>query len=323
MRPTFSRCGSPEPFSMLMAWRIRTAAGGVLVTNVNERSSKTVISTGIVVPMSFAVCALNALTNSMMLMPCWPSAGPTGGAGEACPPGAWSLMVVRTFFTGSPPRGVQPREFERRHHVSDSKLLHLVEADLDRRLATEDGYQDLQAGGVLVDLGDLAAEVRQRARDDLDGLADRVLGARALADRDLLVQQAVDLGLGERHGLIGGADEAGHAGRALDHAPGVLVEVHVDQHVAGHGALLDGDLLVVLHPGHGLRRHDHLAHGALLPHGAHAVLEVLLDLVLVPGIGVDDVPAEQCGSSLDDQVDDLLRDEVGEAEVGAGDRDKA
>src|SRR3954468_9264486 len=98
IRPTFSRCGSPEPFSMLIAWRISTAAGGVLVTKVNERSSKTVISTGIVVPMSFAVWALNALTNSMMLMPCWPRAGPTGGAGEAWPPGACSLMVVRTFL---------------------------------------------------------------------------------------------------------------------------------------------------------------------------------------------------------------------------------
>src|SRR3954466_9743908 len=83
---------------MPIAWRIRTAAGGVLVTNVNERSSYTVMTTGIVVPMSFAVWALNALTNSMMLMPCWPRAGPTGGAGEAWPPGACSLMVVRTFL---------------------------------------------------------------------------------------------------------------------------------------------------------------------------------------------------------------------------------
>src|SRR5215212_7692598 len=96
--PTLLRLGSPEPFSIPIAWRISTAAGGVFVMKVNERSSKTVISTGIVVPMSPAVWALNALTNSMMLMPCWPSAGPTGGAGEAWPPGAWSLMVVRTFL---------------------------------------------------------------------------------------------------------------------------------------------------------------------------------------------------------------------------------
>ena len=75
-----------------------TAAGGVFVTNVNERSSYTVMTTGMVVPLSLAVCALNALTNSMMLMPCWPSAGPTGGAGLAWPPGACRRIVVRTFL---------------------------------------------------------------------------------------------------------------------------------------------------------------------------------------------------------------------------------
>jgi hypothetical protein len=64
---------------------------------VNERSSKTVISTGVIRPAWSAVCALNALQNSMMLTPCCPSAGPTGGAGFACPPGIWSLMMVRTF----------------------------------------------------------------------------------------------------------------------------------------------------------------------------------------------------------------------------------
>ena len=53
---------------------------------------------GIVVPVSAWVCALNALQNSMMLMPCWPSAGPTGGAGLAWPPTACSLIWVRTFL---------------------------------------------------------------------------------------------------------------------------------------------------------------------------------------------------------------------------------
>src|SRR4051794_37475856 len=141
MEPTLVRFGSPEPFSRPMAWRISTAAGGVLVTKVNERSSNTVMTTGMVVPMSPEVAALNALTNSMMLMPCWPSAGPTGGAGVAWPPGACSLMVVRTFFA----------------MLLD--LLDLVVADLDRGLAPEDRDEDLQPGGILVDLGDLAGEV--------------------------------------------------------------------------------------------------------------------------------------------------------------------
>src|SRR5439155_23934951 len=38
-RPTFSRFGSPEPFSIRSASLIRTAAGGVLVMKLNERSS--------------------------------------------------------------------------------------------------------------------------------------------------------------------------------------------------------------------------------------------------------------------------------------------
>ena len=97
-RPTLVRFGSPEPLSSRSASLIRTAAGGVFVMNVNERSSKTVISTGVMRPFWSAVCALNALQNSMMLTPCWPSAGPTGGAGFAWPPGIWSLIRVRTFF---------------------------------------------------------------------------------------------------------------------------------------------------------------------------------------------------------------------------------
>ena len=38
-RPTFSRFGSPEPFSIRSASLIRTAAGGVFVMKSNERSS--------------------------------------------------------------------------------------------------------------------------------------------------------------------------------------------------------------------------------------------------------------------------------------------
>src|SRR6185503_12306862 len=56
-RPTFSRFGSPEPFSSRSASLIRTAAGGVLVMKSNERSSKTVISTGMMRPFWSAVWA--------------------------------------------------------------------------------------------------------------------------------------------------------------------------------------------------------------------------------------------------------------------------
>src|SRR2546429_961620 len=125
-RPTLSRFGSDDPFSRFSASLIRTAAGGVFVMNVNERSSKTVISTGMIRPFSAAVCALNALQNSMMLTPCWPSAGPTGGAGFACPPGICSLMSVKTFLAMS------------------VQFFHLVERQLHRNLAFEDVDEHLQ-----------------------------------------------------------------------------------------------------------------------------------------------------------------------------------
>src|SRR5437667_7647941 len=49
---------------------------------------------------TFAVCALNALQKSMMLTPCWPSAGPTGGAGVAAPAWICSLIRPAIFFFG-------------------------------------------------------------------------------------------------------------------------------------------------------------------------------------------------------------------------------
>jgi hypothetical protein len=109
------------------------------------------------------------------------------------------------------------------------------------------------------------------------------------------VQHPVDLDLRQRHRLLGGADEARDPGGALDDSPGVLVELHVHEHVAGHRALLDGDLLVVLHLRDGLSRDDHVAHRALLAERDHAVLEVVLDLVLVTGVSVDYIPTKHSG----------------------------
>src|SRR5947209_17492184 len=55
--------------------------------------------TGMGVPFSiFCVWALNALQNSMMLSPRWPSAGPIGGDGLALPAGTCSLMIPTIFF---------------------------------------------------------------------------------------------------------------------------------------------------------------------------------------------------------------------------------
>lgn len=56
--PTFSLCGSFDPFSTPAALRRRTEAGGVFKIKVKLLSSKTVISTGITKPGLSAVLAL-------------------------------------------------------------------------------------------------------------------------------------------------------------------------------------------------------------------------------------------------------------------------
>src|SRR3569623_1410539 len=104
--PTLFLFGSFEPLPGVFevarpsAFLIKMAAGGVLVMKVNDRSENTVISTGMIRSSFVWACvrALNCLQNSMMLTPCWPSAGPIGGDGLAFPAGTCSLMYPVTFF---------------------------------------------------------------------------------------------------------------------------------------------------------------------------------------------------------------------------------
>src|SRR5947208_15944543 len=212
-RPTLLRFGSPEPLSIRRASWMRTAAGGVFVMYVNERSSYTVISTGVMRPFWSAVWALNALQNSMMLTPCCPSAGPTGGAGLACPPGICSLIRVRTFFA----------------IATSVDLLDHVEAELDRDLALEDVHEHLQLLLVGVDVDDLPVEIGERAGGHLHRLAERELDLRAsaLTRGGARMQDAIDLGERERDGLRACADEPGHAWRVLHECPRFVVERHV------------------------------------------------------------------------------------------------
>src|SRR5580692_9680952 len=96
--PTFSLLGVLEPDVMPAAFLSSTDAGGDLVMNVNDLSWYTVMTTGITRPASFLVTALNSLQKPMMFTPCWPNAGPTGGAGLACPAGICNLICPVIFF---------------------------------------------------------------------------------------------------------------------------------------------------------------------------------------------------------------------------------
>jgi hypothetical protein len=94
-------------------------------------------------------------------------------------------------------------------------------------------------------------------------------------------------------------DEAGDARGVADGRPGLVGEVHPDEQVAGQ--LLAGDLLALaaLDLGDLLGGHLDLEDVVLDVQRADAALEVGLDLVLVAGVGVDDVPvARQAGQHL-------------------------
>ena len=79
--------GTPEAVSMPQAFLISSAAGGVLVTKVKLRSAYTVMTTGIIMPMSPLVRSLKSLVNWAMSRRIVPGPGPQGGRASPCPRG--------------------------------------------------------------------------------------------------------------------------------------------------------------------------------------------------------------------------------------------
>src|SRR4051812_23251396 len=141
-------------------------------------------------PRLSAVFSLYDLVNSTMLMPCGPSAVPTGGAGVAAPAWSWSVSTMRIFLaTGSlvPFRALQ--------------FLDLEEVQLDGRLAAEDADEHLDLVALRVDLVDGPDELRKRPIGDADTLT---LGERDPELRRLdahVPEDLLDLVLVERDRL--------------------------------------------------------------------------------------------------------------------------
>src|SRR3954453_9445390 len=178
----------------------------------------------------------------MMLTPCWPSAGPTGGAGVAAPAWIWSLMTAVNRFLGGMSSFFSAGRFWPR---AGSDLRDLVERQLDGRLAAEDGHQHLQLPLLGVDLVDRGGEGRERPVHDGHRLTDLEVhnsgrgggspagrlaagGARGLGGRrgDEDLPALVE---GERRGTGRGSDEAGDAGGVADRAPRLVVELHAHE----------------------------------------------------------------------------------------------
>src|SRR5579872_638629 len=101
--------------------------------------------TGMTMPGWSLVLALNSLQKPMMLTPCWPNAGPTGGAGLACPAGICNLICPVTFFA-----------------IKILRFLHLPILQFNWRIAPENIHRHLQLAAFRFDLLDHTAEIQER-----------------------------------------------------------------------------------------------------------------------------------------------------------------
>src|ERR1017187_1110463 len=178
--------------SLICSWvilptLISTGTGGVLVMNVNERSEKIVITTGMISPSwSLAdVLALNALQKSMMLTPCGPSAVPTGGAGVALPAGICNFTDAVIFF-------------------AISTLFHLQELQLHGCGASENRHHHAQRTAFRIDVVHFAGEIGERSVDDAHRivLLERHLRPRTFRRGGLPVQNLVHFFRAQRHRRI-------------------------------------------------------------------------------------------------------------------------
>ena len=104
-------------------------------------------------------------------------------------------------------------------------------------------------------------------------------------------EDVLDLLARQRRRLGAAADETGDTGRVAHDVPGVVVEIHAHQQVAGEDLLLHDDLAAVLELDDVFHRDDDFEDAVLDRHRTHAAREVRLHLVLVARVRVHDVPA--------------------------------
>src|SRR6185312_855784 len=171
------------------------------------------------------------------------------------------------------------------------RFFDLREVELDWRGAAEDADQHAELLLLGLHFFDDAREVGERTLDDANVLALVEADARLRLGRAVghLRVDRGDVLLGNRR-RVGPAEEAGDLGRVLDEVEGLLVELHLDEHVArielaGRGAALPLD-----HLENRLGRDEDLPELGILAHLLDALLQRQASLVLVAGIRVHHVP---------------------------------
>src|SRR5512137_2736995 len=115
----------------------------------------------------------------MMLTPCCPRAGPTGGEGFALPAGTWSFTWAATFFAmrlvmRPPHMHAGTRAGAGMHRraapVRRSDPFDLQEFEVHRGGTTKDAHHNLQTPLVGLNLVHHTGEVGERPVDDSDAL---------------------------------------------------------------------------------------------------------------------------------------------------------
>ncbi len=175
--------------------------------------------------------------------------------------------------------------------------------------AAEDVDQHLDLELIFGELDDLAAEVGEGTFFDSyrfahfvelagAGLLLASCGCGVFIALDL--QERLDFAAWQRRWFGALTHESGYAGRIADHEPGVIVEAAAHQQVAGEHLLLNDDLLALAELDDVFHWNDDFVDAAIHVHAGGTSFEVLLNLLLVTGLGVHHKPLARAVIRADD-----------------------
>ena len=166
----------------------------------------------------------------------------------------------------------------------------MEEVEFDGGFAAEDGDEDPDFALAFVQVVYRAQEIGERSFDDFDGFADGKGGFVFGSGLGHKFHDGVDFGFGQGSGLLTDADKAGYPLCGTDCQPGIVVDDHFDQHVAGEELFFDGFFLAVMNFDLVLGGDQQLKHLVFQIHGFDPGGEGEGDFVFVAGVGVDNVP---------------------------------
>src|ERR687885_400735 len=166
----------------------------------------------------------------------------------------------------------------------------LQKVQFDRCLTPEKRDQHPDLAFFLIDRVDDAFEVREWSVRNLDSLPNLIVDADLGRFGLHLLEDRPDLGLLKRRRARAEADETRYPRCVPYNIPRVVVKKHLNQDIAWKDLLLHSATLAVFDFNFLLGGNDHAENLVLHLHRVDAMLQILLDLVLVARVGVNHVP---------------------------------